>query len=213
MKKIIEFQKENGLTPDGKIGKKTLATINAKIGNVTNEQLANFMGQVDHETGVFQMDTENLNYSVKGLRKTFGKYFKTDEEAALYAKNPKKIANKVYANRMGNGDEASNEGFSFIGRGALQLTGKNNYKEFSKIVGEDCVVTPTLVATKFFFESAKFYFDNNKLWNIASKVDDDNIIKLSKGINLGNVNSKKTPNGLDDRIAKTKKYYEILTKK
>lgn len=213
MKKIIEFQKENGLTPDGKIGKKTLAAINAKIGDVTVEQLANFMGQVDTETGEFNADTENLNYSVKGLRKTFSKYFKTDEEAKPYANNPKKIANKVYSNRMGNGDEASNEGSAFIGRGALQLTGKDNYKAFSKVVGEDCVVEPTLVATKFFFESAKFYFDNNKLWGIASKVDDESITKLSKAINLGNANSKKTPNGLEERIANTKKYYEILTKK
>lgn len=211
MRKIIEFQKENGLKPDGIIGKKTLSKIKEKLKIETDEQLANFMGQISHETGEFQSDVENLYYSEKGLLKIFKKYF-TPEQAKAYAKNPIKIGSRVYANRMGNGNEASQEGYFFRGRGALQLTGKNNFKLFSKYVGEDCVAKPELVSDKYYFESAKFYFDNNKLWDIAKKVDDVSITKLSKAINLGNPNSKATPHGLEDRITKTKEFYKILKK-
>ncbi len=211
MSKIIEFQKQNGLVADGVIGKKTLIKIKEKLNIGTNEELANFMGQVAHETGNFMAEVENLNYSVEGLLKIFKKYF-TQEEAKKYAKKPIMIGSRVYANRMGNGDEASQEGFVFRGRGALQLTGKANFALFSKYVGEDCVENPELVSDKYYFESAKFYFDNNKLWSIAKKVDDISITKLSKAINLGNANSKATPHGLDDRIKKTKEFYKILTK-
>lgn len=211
MKKIIEFQKENGLTPDGVIGKKTLLKIKEKLNIQTNEELANFMGQISHETGEFKADVENLNYSVDGLLKIFKKYF-TQEQAKKYARNPVLIGSRVYANRMGNGNEASQEGFIFRGRGSLQLTGKNNFKLFSDYIGEDCVKNPELVSNKYYFESAKFFFDTNKLWSIAKKVDDASITRLSKAINLGNPNSKATPHGLEDRIKKTKEFYKILTK-
>ncbi len=211
MKKIIEFQKENGLTPDGVIGKKTLLKIKEKLNIQTNEELANFMGQISHETGEFKADIEDLNYSVDGLLKIFKKYF-TQEQAKKYARNPVLIGSRVYANRMGNGNEASQEGFIFRGRGSLQLTGKNNFKLFSDYIGEDCVKNPELVSNKYYFESAKFFFDTNKLWSIAKKVDDASITRLSKAINLGNPNSKATPHGLEDRIKKTKEFYKILTK-
>lgn len=211
MEKIKEFQKNNGLLNDGIIGKKTLAKIKENLKINSDEELANFMGQISHETGEFKLDTENLNYSASGLLKIFKKYF-TPSMANQYARNPEKIGNRVYADRMGNGNEASMEGFKFRGRGALQLTGKNNYKLFSDFVGEDCVKKPELVSTKYYFESAKFYFDTNKLWNIAKKVDTKSITKLSKAINLGNANSSSTPHGLDDRIKKTNEFYEILTK-
>jgi len=211
MRKIIEFQKDNLLKPDGVIGKKTLLSIKEKLKIQTNEELANFMGQVAHETGGFSADVENLNYSVKGLLTTFKKYFnKTNVDA--YAKNPKKIANKVYSNRMGNGDEASNEGWLHRGVGALQLTGKINYVAFSKWLGLDNTLTTEEIAKDYFWETAIFYFNNNKLWSVAKKVDVVSITKLSKAINLGNQNSKVTPNGLDDRIKKTIEFYNILTK-
>lgn len=209
MSKIIEFQKENGLTPDGVIGKKTLMKIKEKLNIATIEEVAHFMGQVAHETGNFMAEVENLNYSADGLLKIFKKYF-TAEQAKKYAKKPIMIGSRVYANRMGNGDETSQEGYVFRGRGALQLTGKDNFKLFSKYVGEDCVDNPELVSEKYYFESAKFFFDNNKLWKLAKTVDDDSITKLSKAINLGNPNSKGTPHGLEDRITKTNNFYKIL---
>lgn len=211
MKKIIEFQKNNNLTPDGDIGKKTLAKIKELLKVKTDEELANFMGQVATETGEFNADTENLNYSVDGLLRVFGKYFNS-ETAKQYARKPDAIANRVYANRMGNGNEASGDGAKYKGRGALQLTGKNNYKLFSDFIGEDCVKNPELVATKYYFESALFFFNNNNLWKIANKIDLDSITKLSKAINLGNPNSKATPHGLDERINFTRKFYTILKK-
>jgi len=211
MSKIIEFQKNNGLSDDGIIGKKTLNMIRLKLKIQSDEELANFMGQISHETGNFRADTENLNYSANGLMKIFKKYF-TLSIVGKYTRNPEKIGSRVYANRMGNGDEASKEGFIFRGRGSLQLTGKNNYKLFSDFIGEDCVKNPELVATKYYFESAKFYFDTNKLWSIAKKVDVKSITSLSKAINLGNRNSRATPNGLEDRIDKTNEFYKILKK-
>ncbi|QIH37878.1 glycoside hydrolase family 19 protein [Flavobacterium sp. Sr18] len=210
MIKIKQFQLQYGLTSDGVIGKKTLNKIKEVLNIPTNEALAHFMGQISHETADFTADTENLNYSAAALQITFKKYFPTPESAALYARQPQKIANKVYANRMGNGDITTNDGFNFRGRGALQLTGKANYKAFSKYVGEDCLKNPDLVASKYFFESAKFYFDNNQLWKYTITVDDASITKISKAINVGNVNTSVIPNGLSDRINKTKEYYQLM---
>ena len=108
--------------------------------------------------------SENLNYSADGLLKIFPKYF--DKALALsYARNPQKIANRVYANRMGNGDESTGDGFKFKGRGYIQLTGKSNYAEFSKYIGEDCLTNPDLVSVKYPLESAAFFFTKNKLWS------------------------------------------------
>jgi putative chitinase len=124
---------------------------------------------------------------------------------------PEKIASRVYGNRMGNGNEASKDGWNFRGRGALQLTGKDNYKAFSEYLHKPEIMTnPDLVATDFVFESALFFFDRNHLWDLCNIVDDTSILKLSKAINLGNPNSPSTPIGLDDRKVKTLKYYEYL---
>jgi putative chitinase len=203
MLKIKQFQVQYGLTSDGVIGKKTLSKLKEVLKIQSNEALAHFMGQIAHETGNFTLDTENLNYSTAGLLTTFKKYFTSEATASTYTRNPQKIANRVYANRMGNGDEASGEGFLFRGRGALQLTGKNQYKLFSDYIGVDCVKNPELVAGKYYFESAKFYFDTNKLWTITKTIDDASITKLTKKINGGT-------NGLDDRITKTKEYWQLL---
>jgi len=211
MNLIQQFQSKNGLVADGIIGKKTLIKFKEVLQINSDESLAHFLGQVAHETGNFVLAEENLRYSAEGLIKTFPKYFKTLEKASQYAKNADAIGNYVYANRMGNGNEASGDGARFKGRGALQLTGRDNYQKFSEYVGEDCVKNPELVATKYFFESAKFFFDNNKLWNLTKTVDDKSITKLSKAINLGNTNSKLTPNGLIERIEKTYFFYNILT--
>jgi len=212
MNKLKEFQESHGLIADGVFGKKTAEKMMEVLGILTYEHLSHFLGQVAHETGDFNADTENLNYSKEGLMKTFPKYF-TPLLATAYARKPEKIANRVYANRMGNGDEASGDGYRYRGRGALQLTGKDNYAAFAKFMMDpEILINPSIVATKYYFESAFWYFSKNKLWPLCIIVNDLSITKVSKAINLGNSSSTKTPNGLKDRMIKTKEYYLILTK-
>jgi putative chitinase len=172
---------------------------------MTPERAAHFFAQTAHESGNFKAFAENLNYGASGLTTTFKKYFPTAEKALLYERKPEKIANLVYASRMGNGDEASGDGFKFRGRGALQLTGKDNYKVFSEYLKNPEIMTnPDLVATEFAFESAIFFFDRNKLWDICDKgVNKDTILALTKRINGGT-------HGLADREEKTLKYYGYL---
>jgi putative chitinase len=162
---------------------------------------AHFFAQTAHESGGFKSFSENLNYSAKGLRQIFGKYFKTDLEAQMYARQPERIANRVYANRMGNGPESSGDGWKFRGRGALQCTGRATYQAFADYIGRpDIMKNPDIVATELAFESALWFFDKNKLWSICDRgVNDAAILALTKRINGGT-------HGLDDRKAKTKKY-------
>jgi len=206
MNPIQEFQKSKGLVADGIIGKGTLAAIKADCNIKTVFGLANFMGQTDHETGGYKASSENLNYSAEGLMKVFPKYFPNLLTAEKYERKPEAIASRVYGSRMGNGDEASKDGYKYRGRGAIQLTGKDNYKLFGISINEAEVLTnPDVVATKYFFRSADFFFDRNNLWAIADKGITDDIIKqLTKRINGGY-------NGLDHRIERTKHYYSILT--
>lgn len=168
-------------------------------------RLAHFLSQIAHESGDFKFVSENLNYSSEGLLKTFPKYFKDKATADKYARNPEMIGSRVYASRMGNGDEASKEGFKFRGRGYLQLTGKDNYKAFTTFIGEDCVLIPDLVATKYPMDSAIWFFDKNGLWAICDKGDSLSVItELTKRINGGT-------HGLDDRANKFKKYKDLLS--
>ena len=208
--KIAEFQAAHGLTADGVIGKKTISKLKEVLKIKTNEALAHLLGQCSVESGGFTASTENLNYSAEGLRKIFSKYF-TPALAAAYARQPEKIANRAYANRMGNGDEKSGDGYKYRGRGAIQLTGKSNYKAFSDYIKEDCVANPNLVATKYFLESAMFFFTENNLWRFTTSIDVSMITKLSKAINLGNPNSTAIPHGLSERINHTVSYYKSLT--
>lgn len=202
---LIKLQEKIGAKPDGSFGPDTLKKAMAYF-KMTPERAAHFFGQTAHETGGFAAFSENLNYSAKGLLTTFGKYF-TPATAQEYARQPIKIASRVYGNRMGNGNEASKEGWTYRGRGALQTTGKANYKVFAEHLKKPELLTnPDLVATEFAFESAIFFFDRNKLWDIADKgVDDKTILAITKRINGGT-------NGLKDRISLTKRYYSWLTK-
>ena len=119
-----------------------------------------------------RFDMENLNYSSKALRAVFGKYFKTKKQADTCARQPEKIANKVYANRMGNGSESSGDGWKYRGRGLIQLTGKNNYRAFAKWIGNESILEdPDLVASEYAVHSAVFYWDKNKLNKIADRDD------------------------------------------
>jgi putative chitinase len=171
---------------------------------MTPERAAHFFAQTAHESGGFKVFSENLNYSVQGLQGIFGKYFPGNLEES-YARKPEKIANRVYASRMGNGNEASGDGWKFRGRGALQTTGKDNYSQFAKHLGKPEIMTnPDLVATEYAFESAIFFFDKNKLWDICDKgVNKDTILALTKRINGGT-------HGLADREEKTFKYYTYV---
>ena len=133
--------------PDSVIAQ--IPDVMAKFNINTPLRLAHFLAQCGHESGNFKAVNENLNYGAKGLRGIFGKYFPTDEKAALYERKPEKIANLVYASRMGNGPEASGEGYKFRGRGYIQLTGKDNYKAFGQSINEDVTANPDLVSTKY----------------------------------------------------------------
>lgn len=200
---IKSLQTKIGVTADGAFGPGTLkAAMNYY--KMTPERAAHFFAQTAHETGEYKSFSENLNYSAEGLKKTFGKYF-PDNLAESYAKQPEKIANRVYGNRMDNGDENSGDGFKFRGRGALQTTGKGNYLKLSNYLKKPEIMTnPDLVATDYAFESAMFFFESNKLWSICDKgVNDDTILTLTKRINGGT-------NGLDHRKALTIKYYGWL---
>jgi putative chitinase len=176
----------------------------AKKFNISNPlRLAHFLAQCGHESAGFKAIQENLNYSADGLKKIFPKYF-PGNLAEGYARNPEKIASKVYGGRMGNGDETTKEGFKFRGRGYIQLTGKDNYTKFAKFIGEDTVGNPDLVATKYPLASAAFFFDSNKLWDICDKGSDDaTVTAVTKRVNGGTI-------GLADRIKHFKEYFGLL---
>ena len=202
---LKSLQERAGVTADGLFGPGTMKAGMALL-ELSPIRAAHFFAQTSHETGGFKAFSENLNYSADGLNKIFPKYFKNaGRNAAEYARNPEKIANIVYASRMGNGDPASGDGWKFRGRGALQLTGKANYEAFAKYLGNNEVLeNPDLVATKYSFESAMFFFERNKLWAICDQgINDAAILALTKRINGGT-------HGLEDRKVKTYKYYEYV---
>ena len=196
------IDKLNGKLPQAVLNELPLVMEKFGISNPT--RLAHFLSQVAHESGNFKFVNENLNYSSKGLMAIFKKYFPTEALATAFERKPEKIANKVYANRMGNGNEASGEGYKFRGRGYIQLTGKDNYKAFSDFIGEDCVANPDLVATKYPLTSAAFFFHKNKLWDICDKGHSHEIVTaVTKRVNGGTI-------GLDDRIKHFEEYNNLL---
>ena len=197
----LNIEKLKGHIPDAVLAQ--IPETAAKFNITNNLRLAHYLSQCGHESGNFKAVSENLNYSADGLKKIFGKYFPGNLNES-YARKPEKIAARVYASRMGNGDEASGEGFKFRGRGYIQLTGKNNYTNFSKFIGEDCVANPDLVATKYPLASAGFFFDSNKLWAICDRgADDATVTAVTKRVNGGTI-------GLADRIKHFKEYYNLL---
>jgi len=197
----LNIEKLRGHIPDAVIAQ--IPGTAAKFNITNNLRLAHFLAQCGHESGGFKAVSENLNYSSKGLQATFGKYF-PGNLSDLYAKQPEKIASRVYGNRMGNGDEASKEGYKFRGRGYIQLTGKSNYTSFTKFIGEDCIANPDLVATKYPLASAAFFFDKNGLWTVCDRgADDAAVTSVTKRVNGGTI-------GLADRISHFKEFYNLL---
>jgi putative chitinase len=173
--------------------------------NITNPlRLAHFLAQCGHESGGWRATSENLNYSSKGLMGIFKKYFPTLALAEAYARKPEKIASRVYGGRMGNGAEATGEGFKFRGRGYIQLTGKDNYKAFDAFVPEEIIANPDLVATKYPLMSAAWFFNKNGLWAICDKgADQGTVTAVTKRVNGGTI-------GLPDRIKHFNEYYNLL---
>ena len=200
---MLTIEKLKGHVPDGVYNQ--IADTASKFNITNNLRLAHFLAQCAHESGNFKAVSENLNYSSDGLKKIFPKYF-PGTLSESYARNPEKIAARVYGGRMGNGDETTKEGFKFRGRGYIQLTGKNNYTHFTKFIGEDCVANPDLVATKYPLASAAFFFNNNKLWEICDKgADDATVTAVTKRVNGGTI-------GLNERIKEFKHFHQLLTK-
>lgn len=195
------LQEKIGVEADGAWGPGTFRAAMAYY-QLSPARAAHFFAQTAHESGGFKAFSENLNYSAKGLLGIFRKYFPDEATARYYERNPEMIANRVYGGRMGNGDESSGDGWLYRGRGALQLTGKDNYAAFADFMGRpDIMSNPDIVATELAFESAMFFFERNRLWAICDQgISDAAILQLTKRINGGT-------HGLEDRAEKTKKYF------
>jgi len=198
----MDISKLKGHVPDAVIAQ--IPEVMDKFQINTPLRLCHFLAQCGHESGNFKAVNENLNYGAKGLRGIFPKYFPTDALAAEYERKPEKIANKIYGGRMGNGPEASGEGYKFRGRGYIQLTGKDNYSAFDKVVTEDITANPDLVATKYPLLSAAWFWNSRKLNEIADKgATDAEVTAITKKVNGGTI-------GLDDRIKHFKEFYNLV---
>jgi putative chitinase len=196
----MNLDKLKGHIPDNVITQ--IPDVMKTFGIDTPVELAHFLSQCGHESAGFKVVNENLNYSAKGLVGIFKKYFPTPTLAEQYQRKPEKIANRVYASRMGNGDEASGEGFKFRGRGFIQLTGKSNYTAFGKSIGVDIAANPDLVATKYPLLSAAWFFSKNCLAK-CKDASDASVLAVTKCVNGGTI-------GLADRQKHFKEYYHLL---
>jgi putative chitinase len=169
----------------------------------TEKRVSAWLAQCGHESGDFNILQENLNYSAKGLKTVFSKYFLTEEMANQYQRNPEKIANYVYGNRMGNGPENTGDGFKFRGRGLIQITGKQNYTACSEALYGSKILLENpdlLVEIDGAVRSACWFWNSRKLNTEADKEDH---VALTKKINGGT-------HGLDDRIARYNRCFPIL---
>jgi len=198
----MDISKLKGHIPDSVLSQ--IPNTAAKFEINTPLRLAHFLSQCGHESGQFRVVNENLNYGAKGLLGIFKKYFPTEDKAKMYERKPEKIANLVYASRMGNGPESSGDGYKYRGRGYIQLTGKDNYTAFGKSIGENIAVTPDLVATQYPLLSAAWFFNKNGLHKLADKGATPEVVTMvTKRVNGGTI-------GLADRLKHFKEYYELL---
>lgn len=198
----MDIQKLKGHIPEGVIAQ--IPGVIEKFQINTPLRLAHFLAQCGHESGNFKAVNENLNYGAQGLLSIFKKYFPTEAKANEYARKPEKIANLVYGNRMGNGPETSGDGFKYRGRGYIQLTGKDNYAAFDKVVPENIVETPDLVASKYPLLSAAWFWNSRGLNTLADKgATDADVTAITKKVNGGTI-------GLPDRIKHFKEFYTTL---
>ncbi len=197
----MNLEKLKGHIPDAVIAQ--IPAVAEKFKIDTPLKLAHFLAQCGHESGGFKAVSENLNYSAKGLMGTFKKYFPTEALAKQYERQPEKIANRVYANRMSNGDEASGEGWKFRGRGYIQLTGKANYTLFGTAIKEDLLANPDKVATTYPLLSAAWFFSKNCLGKCTAPTIEA-VTAVTKCVNGGTI-------GLEDRKKHFEEYYKLLT--
>lgn len=198
----MDIQKLKGHVPDTVIAQ--IPEVVEKFQINTPLRLCHFLSQCGHESGNFKAVNENLNYGAKGLLGLFKKYFPTEAKAKEYERKPEKIANLIYGGRMGNGPEASGEGFKYRGRGYIQLTGKDNYAAFDKVVPEDITANPDLVATKYPLLSAAWFWNSRGLNALSDKgATDADVTAITKKVNGGTI-------GLEDRIKHFKEFYALL---
>jgi putative chitinase len=202
-KAMASLQTKIGSTPDGEFGPNTARAI-AKYFNLSPARGAHLMGQASHESGGFKRTRESLYYSSpERIQAVWPSRFPTVEDAEPYARNPSGLAGKVYAGRMGNENEA--QASLYIGRGFLQLTGRDNYRSFASDMGVPKVMTdPDLVADTYAFETALWFFEKNALFKIADEgVTDDAIKRITRRVNGGY-------HGLEDRSNQSKKIHTWL---
>jgi len=207
----MDINKLKGHVPESIIKQIPIAMEKFGINNVL--RLSHFISQCSHESGGFKSVRENLNYSAQGLANTWPARYSVNPKAKPLVPNelakqierkPEVIANKTYANRMGNGSEESGDGFKYIGRGYIQLTGKDNYREFGKLLDVDLVKNPDKVATDYPLLSGAWFFSKNGLNTMSDKGSTEDIVKsITKRINGGTV-------GIDHRLKEFKKFYDIL---
>lgn len=195
------FQAKGGIPADGVWGPQTFRAGMTHFG-LSKVRAVHFFANTAHETGNFMVFSENLNYSADGLVRTWpGRFGPGKADPNAYAHKPEAIANLVYANRMGNGNEASGDGWKYRGRGAIQTTGMAAYQQLADALGRPDVVTnPDIVGAELAFESAKVFFDKNGIWALCDRgLDTNNIRAVRKVLNGGYI-------GVDDVIARANKY-------
>jgi len=199
------LQAKIGVSADGAFGPNTARAI-TKHYDLSPNRGAHLLGQAHHESGGFKRTTEGLYYSApERIQAVWPSRFPTVASAEPYAKNPQGLANKVYSSRMGNGDEASGDGFAFAGKGFLQLTGKANVKAFAADMNlPEVLECPSKLADEYAFETALWFFQKNGLFAIADDgVNDEAIKRITKRVNGGY-------HGLEDRINQTRKIHTWL---
>lgn len=199
---IKRFQKKYGLIADGILGRNTARAMQ-RAWDLGTLEAAHFLGQTSHETLNFTRTEENLNYSYERLLQVF----KLSNEEKQFAKSlighPEKIANFIYANK--NGNEEADDGWNFRGRGSIMLTGRSNYERFAQKKHTLCILeTPEIVGDRYFLDAGLFFFNENNLWDLCCDLENETIKKLTREINGGY-------NGLQNRIKKTKYYWQLLT--
>jgi putative chitinase len=207
------YQEKLGLVGDGIIGKMTAAAMMADLGIDNKLFFAHLMGQIAHESGLYTNARENMNYNEAGLLNIFRKYYVGHPGLAeKHARKPQLIANHVYANRMGNGDEASGDGWKYRGIFGLQLTGKRNIQDFIRYLGlpEDTDPDSLLDDPKNYFLAGKFWFIKNAADDLCTSTKNDCILRVSRLVNIGNPNSMAIPHGLENRITQTKAMFRAV---
>ena len=197
-----QFHKLFPRNPEPAVWAEAMANVFPTYNINTPQRVAAFLAQCGHESGGWTVFEENLNYSAQGLMKVFPKYFPNADLANQYAKQPEKIANRIYGGRMGNGPESSGDGYKFRGRGFIQLTGKDNYTKCGHAIGKDLDTDPDFLTTPEGALKSALWFWNAH--NLSSLADSEDILHITKKINGGTI-------GLEERTALYHKAKEVLS--